>query len=99
MKSSDKAPYGPATRPSPRPKQHGIVRAQSGPVGYQALPEVFKRLTVPTGMEDGSEGVSIEVSQLQHPTSMPSNVSRQVSARQVSEEQAQQIFDRLYNSA
>merc|ERR1712224_241763 len=88
---------GAGARPAPRPgqKQHGIVRAQSGPVGYEALPEVFKRLTDRPGSEDAGEGgVSI-------PVNVPQGefLTRPKSSRSVSEDQAQRIFDRLYENA
>merc|ERR1719183_2819205 len=61
-----------SARPVPRgqsgPVRHGIVRAQSGPVGYQALPEVFKRLSASPGLDEtdsSGQGFSIDVTQVQ----------------------------------
>jgi hypothetical protein len=70
-------------------KKNTITRARTGPVGYEALPEVFKRLTIPSQSEE-----NLDEAQLPSVSS-----GGYGSPRQVSEEQAQQIFDRLYNCA
>jgi hypothetical protein len=101
MRSSGDALGAGSPRGAPRGhRQQGITRTQSGPVGYDGLPEVFKRLVGGQAFDDAPEGVSLDMTQAHQAMGSPvMPMSARQAVRQGSQDQSQHIFDRLYNNA